>query len=34
METLNKKVIGISGVARSGKDTFAAILETKLKEAG
>ena len=29
-----KKVIGIGGVARSGKDTFAAILETKLQQAG
>jgi hypothetical protein len=30
----NKKVIGLSGVARAGKDTFAAILEMKLQQAG
>ncbi len=29
-----KNVIGLSGVARSGKDTFAAILEMKLQQAG
>ena len=31
---MNKKVIGLGGVARSGKDTFAAILEMKLQQAG
>ncbi len=30
----NKRVIGLSGVARAGKDTFASILETKLVIAG
>jgi hypothetical protein len=30
----SKNVIGISGVARAGKDTFAAILSTKLTQAG
>lgn len=29
-----KKVIGVSGVARAGKDTFAAILMNQLNEAG
>lgn len=29
-----KKVIGIGGVARSGKDTFAGILALKLQQAG
>jgi hypothetical protein len=29
-----KRVIGLSGVARAGKDTFAAILEKKLVEKG
>lgn len=29
-----KKIIGLGGVARSGKDTFAAILENKLQQAG
>lgn len=31
---INKQVFGISGVARAGKDTFAAILEMKLQQAG
>jgi hypothetical protein len=31
---MNKNVIGLGGVARSGKDTFAAILEMKLQQAG
>jgi hypothetical protein len=31
---MNKKVIGLGGVARSGKDTFASILEMKLQQAG
>ncbi len=30
----NKKVIGLSGVARAGKDTFAGILAVKLQQAG
>ena len=30
----NKKVIGLSGVARAGKDTFAGILASKLQQAG
>lgn len=30
----NKRVIGIGGVARAGKDTFASILESKLKANG
>lgn len=30
----NKKVIGLGGVARAGKDTFAAILENKLLQSG
>lgn len=34
MQALNKKVLGISGVARSGKDTFAAILTRNLQQAG
>lgn len=34
MQASNKKVLGISGVARSGKDTFAAILTYKLQQAG
>ena len=34
MQTSNKKVLGISGVARSGKDTFASILTYKLQHAG
>ena len=34
MQASNKNVIGISGVARAGKDTFAAILESKLKATG
>lgn len=29
-----KKIIGLGGVARCGKDTFAAILENKLQQAG
>lgn len=29
-----KNVIGLGGVARAGKDTFAAILEMKLQQAG
>jgi hypothetical protein len=29
-----KNVIGLSGVGRSGKDTFASILEIKLQQAG
>jgi hypothetical protein len=29
-----KKVIGLSGVAQSGKDTFASILESRLQKAG
>ncbi len=29
-----KRVIGLSGVARAGKDTFASILENKLKAKG
>lgn len=29
-----KKVIGLGGVARSGKDTFAAILKNKMQQAG
>jgi hypothetical protein len=33
MRTMSK-VIGISGVARAGKDTFASILTTQLKAAG
>ena len=31
---MNKKVIGLGGVARAGKDTFAAILELKLQQSG
>ena len=34
MQRLNKKVVGIGGCARSGKDTFAAILEMMLQKAG
>jgi hypothetical protein len=34
MQALNKKVLGLSGVARSGKDTFAAILENILTSKG
>jgi hypothetical protein len=34
MQTSNKKVVGLSGVARSGKDTFASILTYKLQQAG
>lgn len=30
----NKKVIGIGGVARAGKDTFAGILTRKLQQSG
>jgi hypothetical protein len=30
----NKRVIGIGGVARAGKDTFASILTNQLKAAG
>ena len=30
----NKKVIGLGGVARAGKDTFAGILTLKLQQAG
>lgn len=30
----NKKVIGIGGVARAGKDTFAGILTAKLQQGG
>jgi len=30
----NKKVIGLGGVARAGKDTFAGILAVKLQQAG
>lgn len=29
-----KKVIGLGGVARSGKDTFASILKNKMQQAG
>lgn len=31
---INKKVIGLGGAARSGKDTFASILAYKLQQAG
>ena len=31
---MNKRVIGLSGVARAGKDTFATILEAKLVSKG
>lgn len=31
---INKKVIGVGGCARSGKDTFASILTYKLQQAG
>jgi hypothetical protein len=31
---MNKKVIGVGGVARAGKDTFAGILTSKLQQAG
>lgn len=34
MGILNKKVMGLGGCARSGKDTFAAILEMKLQQDG
>ena len=34
MQTSNKKVVGIGGCARSGKDTFASILTHKLQQAG
>jgi hypothetical protein len=34
MNSKQKNVIGLGGVARSGKDTFAAILEMKLQQAG
>jgi hypothetical protein len=34
MQTSNKKVVGIGGCARSGKDTFASILAYKLQRAG
>jgi hypothetical protein len=34
MQISNKKIIGLSGVARSGKDTFATILEKKIQDAG
>lgn len=34
MQTSNKKVVGIGGCARSGKDTFASILTYKLQRAG
>jgi hypothetical protein len=34
METSSKKVVGLGGCARSGKDTFAAILEMKLRQTG
>jgi len=34
MQTSNKKVFGIGGCARSGKDTFASILAYKLQQAG
>ena len=30
----NKNVIGVGGAARSGKDTFASIVEMKLQQAG
>jgi len=34
METSSKKVVGLGGCARSGKDTFAAILEMQLQQTG
>lgn len=34
MQASNKKVVGLGGVARSGKDTFASILTYKLQQSG